>query len=206
MAKISNVLVSAHILVECYALWLSGTGSGVEDSALRNQFGIVCSPSALRRVYPSSPSSPHSPHLAFPAIITLLVLIFGGMIRLSAMRHLGKMYTWETSFLRDEHRLITSGPYRFVRHPGYTGLAAACGGYIGFCFSPGTVGRECLWGSNGRTLLLLYPVLLSVFFFDTVTFAIRRSWEEDALMKKEFGKEWEEWRARVKWRVLPYVL
>jgi len=128
------------------------------------------------------------------------------------MRHLGKMYTWETSFLRNEHQLVTDGPYGFVRHPGYTGLLLVCTGYAAFLLIPGTVGRECLWAFGGGSmtpsniLWLLYPMLLIPWYIDTLVFLIRRSWEEDALMKKMFGKEWEEWRGRVRWRVLPGVL
>jgi len=128
------------------------------------------------------------------------------------MRYLGKMYTWEISFLHNEHRLVTGGPYKFVRHPGYTGLLFVCVGYVWYLFVPGTVGRECLWGFGGvskapeRILWNLYPILLTMTFADNIVYLTRRSWQEDALMKKMFGKEWEEWRARVRWRILPGVL
>lgn len=53
---------------------------------------------------------------------------------------------------------------------------------------------------------LIYAVALVILFVDTNVFLVRRSYEEDALMKKEFGKEWDEWSRRVPARVIPFVL
>ncbi len=61
-----------------------------------------------------------------------------------ARRHLGKNWSREPS-IQEGHELVTSGPYRFVRHPIYTGFfiailgSALVGGtmwlviFIGFC-------------------------------------------------------------------------
>ena len=54
------------------------------------------------------------------AFAGLLVFASGILILVSAMRALGKLYT---SYLgiQPDHHLVTSGPYRLVRHPGYLG-------------------------------------------------------------------------------------
>jgi len=35
--------------------------------------------------------------------------------------------------------------------------------------------------------------------------SIKRTIVEDAMLKKEFGKEWDEWAGRVKYRMIPGV-
>ncbi|KAF6760709.1 hypothetical protein DFP72DRAFT_54758 [Ephemerocybe angulata] len=46
--------------------------------------------------------------------------VFGATMRQLSYRALGPMYTFEMSVL-DQHKLVTSGPYKWVRHPGYAG-------------------------------------------------------------------------------------
>lgn len=49
------------------------------------------------------------------------VFIFGALLRRWAIRHLGRFFTVDVSVARDQ-RVVDDGPYRFVRHPTYTGL------------------------------------------------------------------------------------
>jgi protein-S-isoprenylcysteine O-methyltransferase Ste14 len=59
------------------------------------------------------------PRWAAPAGLTVGV---GGLVlRVAAMRTLGNQYTL-TPVVGEGHRLITGGPYRFVRHPGYSAI------------------------------------------------------------------------------------
>jgi len=41
---------------------------------------------------------------------------------------------------------------------------------------------------------------------DVVAFLMRRSFVEDRILKKEFGKEWDEWANSVRYNVIPFVL
>jgi protein-S-isoprenylcysteine O-methyltransferase Ste14 len=140
-------------------------------------------------------------------------MVFGGLVREICHLQLGKMFTWETSILKD-HRLITSGPYRFVRHPAYTGMICLSIGYFWFLNAPGTFAKECFIGStflpgtlNARsTLGVLYRFLYFTLYADASVFGVRRSFTEDKLLKQKFGKEWDDWAKRVRWNVLPYVL
>ncbi|KAJ7233385.1 hypothetical protein C8J57DRAFT_1532523 [Mycena rebaudengoi] len=81
--------------------------------------------------------------------------------------------------------LITSGPYAIVRHPSYSGaLLAALG--VALChLSPGT------W--------LVWAVGASV-ICAALTSRIRK---EDAMLQKNFGREWDEWAARVPYKIIP---
>jgi protein-S-isoprenylcysteine O-methyltransferase Ste14 len=84
--------------------------------------------------------------------------------------------------LKEGHRLIQSGPYRFVRHPLYSGLILAAVG-MGLCVTT--------WSS-----LLGIIFLLACFE--------RRAAREDALLASELGAEFEAYRERTG-RLLPRV-
>ena len=76
--------------------------------------------------------------------------------------------------LKQDHRLIQSGPYRVVRHPLYTGIILAAIGVV-LCITT--------WSGLGGIVLL------------TACFE-RRAHKEDALLASEFGAEFEIYRQR----------
>lgn len=106
------------------------------------------------------------------------LLLFPGLaLYLWARLTLGEMYNVSSSVgaqLYADHRLVTHGPFAFVRHPMYLGVIIASAGG-----------------------LLIYRTWTLV--FTTVTFlglALRARREEQAL-SAEFGQQWEEYRQRV---------
>jgi len=54
----------------------------------------------------------------------LLLLILGYAIRASAIRSLGKYFTG-TVVIKNDHQLIRTGLYKYLRHPAYTGTLLA---------------------------------------------------------------------------------
>ena len=54
-------------------------------------------------------------------VVGALIFLIGLAIRLSAAVSLNRSYSW-TLEIRDEHRLVKDGLYRYVRHPIYTGV------------------------------------------------------------------------------------
>jgi protein-S-isoprenylcysteine O-methyltransferase Ste14 len=54
----------------------------------------------------------------------IIFLISGTIFRLYAINVLGKYFS-STVQIKEEHQIITSGPYRFLRHPSYTGAYIA---------------------------------------------------------------------------------
>lgn len=215
-ALVARTLVTIHLLTESYVLYLAshpkkdGPAAYHAARALLSQFSAICPPTPLG----ATTAAQTGGLLPIYSAIGITLIVLGGLIRTAAHRTLGEMYTWEKSLLKT-HKLTTTGPYRFVRHPGYTGLALVCVGYTTLFFTPGTVSRECLYGADLkftsiptlRTILaIIYPAFITIHGFDSVVYLIRRSYEEDALMRKEFGKDWEEWAGKVRWRVFPFVL
>ena len=51
----------------------------------------------------------------------LAIIISGMVLRFIAIRTLGKFFTVNLT-LHNDHHLITTGPFRYLRHPSYTGL------------------------------------------------------------------------------------
>lgn len=85
---------------------------------------------------------PRSDDLGLVAVlITLLGLAFAVWARV----HLGK--NWSSApMIKQEHQLIRSGPYRFVRHPIYSGLlVAAAGTFLAVGRVRGALGILIIW-------------------------------------------------------------
>nr|VWO94183.1 C-24(28) sterol reductase [Ganoderma boninense] len=164
----------------------------------------------LARQFPGSPYSARvldllgNPTLALtPAsAIGALLGAAGGLLRMACHRALGRLFTWELS-VRDGHTLATGGPYAVVRHPSYTGHALIACGNIVLLASEGSFFVEAgLWGTGaGRAVgcaVSVYMTLLTLTLF-------ARARQEDVMMRKEFGAQWEEWAERTPWRVVPFV-
>lgn len=103
-----------------------------------------------------------------------------------------------------QHKLITSGPYAYVRHPGYLGSFLNAIGYVVVLLSPGTVFSECL-----RTKYPLFSVAwIGLNMLAVVGLSVwlgKRTSEEDKLMRKQFGAEWDLWAKRTTARLVPCV-
>jgi protein-S-isoprenylcysteine O-methyltransferase Ste14 len=58
---------------------------------------------------------------------------------LVAIRQLGQFYSHRVR-VQSEHKIISQGPYRFVRHPAYTGMILSHLGFSLFFFNTWTLG------------------------------------------------------------------
>lgn len=52
--------------------------------------------------------------------VGLGISVFGLAFRIYAIRYLGKQFTTKVKIV-DDHELINTGPYKYMRHPSYTG-------------------------------------------------------------------------------------
>jgi len=189
-----------HFGLEIYSLWtLRGSASTIASIC------PLAGQATMQDIHPAH-------KLSLSAILPALLVFLSSLTRVACHHRLGKMFTWETSLLKD-HKLITGRPYRFVRHPSYTSLICSNIGYIWFLSTPGTFGWECFIGSGFLSSSLnannvfgaLYRTGYMIIYVDTAIFVVRISFAEDGMLKREFGKEWEEWAGRVRWNVIPYV-
>jgi protein-S-isoprenylcysteine O-methyltransferase Ste14 len=118
-------------------------------------------------------------------LIGLVIYLAGCAFVLWARRTLGKMWGLSTSQnvkLRDDHQIIQSGPYAFVRNPMYFGWWVAIAG-----------------------LLLVYPtwVVLLFLVFSVISFA-GRARREDRALSERFGEAWTEYKKRTKF-LIPFI-
>jgi protein-S-isoprenylcysteine O-methyltransferase Ste14 len=66
-----------------------------------------------------------APALAF--WVGVVVMLAGFALRLASMLALGEQFSHEVA-VKDDHSVVQSGPYRWVRHPSYTGAVVT---YLG---------------------------------------------------------------------------
>jgi protein-S-isoprenylcysteine O-methyltransferase Ste14 len=112
-----------------------------------------------------------------------LTLFAGGIVlQGAAFWALRGLYTSRLG-VQPGHRLVTNGPYRLVRHPGYLS------------------NLFCLAGS-GLALSSLVGLGLTLF---VVPLILRRIEREEEMLVAELGQEYERYRQHTRWRLIPYV-
>jgi protein-S-isoprenylcysteine O-methyltransferase Ste14 len=141
------------------------------------------------------------------AVATALMLL-GSELRLWAYRALGVHFTLELRVL-EQHKLITSGPYQWVRHPGYTGALGFICGLAMWLFARGTFVSECLIGERSSWgWSLCAKGLRGCYAFSCTTAFIflpyRVNVEED-MLRKEFKEEYEKFSETTKWKFVPLI-
>jgi protein-S-isoprenylcysteine O-methyltransferase len=113
-----------------------------------------------------------------------IVLFAAGLaLRWYSIVQLGRFFTVNVSIAAD-HELIESGPYRFVRHPSYTGMLTA---FLGFALTLGN------WAA---LLIMMVPV--------SWVFVYRMNVEERAL-RAALGERYVAYSGRTKKRLLPFI-
>jgi protein-S-isoprenylcysteine O-methyltransferase Ste14 len=95
--------------------------------------------------------------------------------------HLGKQFSLEVT-VQENHRLVTDGPYRYLRHPRYLGIMVFA------------IGLALLFRSG--VALLLAAAMTAVLLW--------RIHDEEALLSQEFGEEWQAY-VRKSWRLIPHI-
>ena len=103
----------------------------------------------------------------------------------------------------DRHKLVTTGPYAVVRHPGYTAFVVMLGGNVLLLASGGSYFAAAgLWDSA------LWRAATCLVVGHLIWVGASLCWltaDEDAMLRKKFGEEWDEWARRTRYRLVPYV-
>jgi protein-S-isoprenylcysteine O-methyltransferase Ste14 len=120
------------------------------------------------------------PHwLLYPGLTMFLV---GLALTVWAYHTLGRFFSLEVQ-VQGEHRVINTGPYRLLRHPGYAGV---------------------LFGFIGLGLALQSWVSVLALLLATTTALAYRARIEENFLVAELGDEYVQYMARTK-RLVPYV-
>jgi protein-S-isoprenylcysteine O-methyltransferase Ste14 len=185
-------------------LVVSPSGIAIRSS-INLTLGILHALLSLTYPSPPAPLCPNPSNLN-PTLFTwtprttlsIAIILIGSVIRLSAFRTLGQNFTFR---LANPKTLITSGMYKYVQHPSYTGKALIMTGNWALLQSPGGVVRCWLpaWILNATSFWRAMAVLLVV---GMARITWKRVSEEEAMMKETFREEWEVWHRKT-WRFVP---
>ncbi len=117
---------------------------------------------------------------AYPLGVGLFVAGLG--LRWMSIIHLGRLFTVDVAIAKD-HRLVDSGPYRFVRHPSYSGALLAFAGF-GICL-----------GNWISLLVLIVPIGWAF---------LRRIQIEESALIRALGDDYAAYARRTR-RLVPFV-
>ncbi|KAJ4151607.1 hypothetical protein LMH87_012297 [Akanthomyces muscarius] len=165
----------------------------------------VSPPAVVAALCPAEGTGQRNPSLfAWNAVtgLSLLFILAGALLRRMAYSHLGRNFTFG---LAKPHGLVTSGIYKYMQHPSYTGLALiGAAYYLVFFRFDGAV--ACFVSSR------YWPLVQG---WSAVVYAVTGLWltillgvrvvQEETMLKELFGKEWEEWHAKTK-RFIPGII
>jgi protein-S-isoprenylcysteine O-methyltransferase len=122
---------------------------------------------------------PH-PELLYPTGLGFFA--FGLILRIFSMIYLGRFFTPNVAIVTD-HRLIDSGPYRFIRHPTYSGFLIILLG----------LGLAC---ANAASLVIMFIPVTAVLLW--------RIQIEERALSEAFGERYRVYAGRTK-RLIPFV-
>lgn len=167
------------------------------------QYNAHASPDALAYVCPNPSPSLASLSALSPRFLTgASFVILGSILRQWCFYTMGQMFTFEVA-IKQDHKLITGGPYSYVRHPSYLGSTTIVVGT--FLMHFGT--SEYLTGCNVLSTPLRWVVL--VWVVNMVLGCLggfKRMAVEDQGLRNKFGTTWDAYAKRVSYRLIPYVV
>ncbi|KAI8056084.1 hypothetical protein BDF22DRAFT_673717 [Syncephalis plumigaleata] len=148
------------------------------------------------------------------------------------MRVLGRFFTLKLG-ISEGHYIVDTGPYRFLRHPSYTGILLATFplvhltvaptlheailpfitkvlGIVALNFGTGSYVSQAILGLVGvleDSLVSNFIGLLissSILAFHTYNLCILRIPQEETMLKKTFGENWDKFAA-TRARIVPFI-
>ena len=154
-------------------------------------------------ICPATPSQTQLSALTPSFLAGLVILLCGASIRLWSYHVLGSLFTFEV-VIKDDHKLITSGPYSYVRHPSYTGILCLTTGAYLMHFGAGGYVAAC--GVEGMPALAVFGWSWRISSLFSFVSLYRRCGVEDGKLKGQFGLAWMRYKADVPYALIPYVI
>ena len=111
------------------------------------------------------------------------ICIVGVTLRRIAFRILDKFFTYNVTIQKD-HKLLKDGPYRYIRHPSYTGMALAYLGYMMF--------------------LKCNLIGLLIFAFPMLLFLVLRIRNEEEELTNHFKNDYLQYKKET-WALIPFI-
>ena len=121
------------------------------------------------------------PHTIILNSIIVITLLTGLIVAIAARRTLARNWSGAVA-LKEDHELITTGPYKYVRHPIYTGMLLMI---LGTALSVATLGA-CI-----GFFIILVGVLLKLR-------------QEEALLTKHFAQGYLSYKKRTR-TLIPFI-
>jgi protein-S-isoprenylcysteine O-methyltransferase Ste14 len=118
----------------------------------------------------------------YTLLLGAALFVAGIGLRVWAIRILGRLFTFEIG-IRSEHKIVEEGPYRYIRHPSYTGYLILLAG-MGIAYAS-------LFATLGMT-------------GGALGFLLLRMRQEERMLIKHFGEPYREYMKRTK-RLVPFV-
>ena len=172
----------AMIVVE-RALAHHGSSSAAPRAKLSDQLMVLGTTAALIIGLASATLRIGSVEPRWPALVVGVVLGLAGVaLRGFAMSTLGRYYSL-TPQVETDQAIVTTGPYRLIRHPGYAGIILSI---LGLQLIAGT------WVAVLATLFVILPL------------PVRIGIEEQMLLE-ERGMRYEDYERRTPYRLLPGI-
>ncbi len=189
LTAIFGLLITACWLI-FLGYWISNA-RGVKRAAERTPLSL-----ALRYRLPLiaaclllwTPTRVHSlnimliPHSTSAQAIGAAICVLGLLLSIWARRTLAGNWSSAVTFKQD-HELIKTGPYQFVRHPIYTGVLTMCLGSVVY---------------DGKLQAWLGFALMFIAFWTKLR-------QEEVLMLQHFPKDYPGYKTRVK-ALIPFVI
>ncbi|MBF0443462.1 MAG: isoprenylcysteine carboxylmethyltransferase family protein [Oligoflexales bacterium] len=155
-------------------LWDHGTEAQIIWSAYIIQFLAIVEAAYFRY--------PDSTRWNFLHSIIFFLMAAGLAIRTWAIFSLGRFFTMHLTVQREQF-IVRSGPYKYVRHPSYSGA------FLIYVFFPLFIGA---WATFCLALFLLPAAW------------IRRIYHEEKMLKEELGEPYENYCRQVK-KIIPWI-
>ena len=115
-------------------------------------------------------------------IILAIMMVVSFLLRMWSYLALSKFFTF-TLAIKKNHQLVTTGPYRYLVHPSYTGQLLLLFAFV---------------------IFTRWYYLVPIMGFYTYKTLMGRIKIEEEMMRGEFGREYDEY-VKARWRVIPFI-